>query len=61
MCGMKQAQVFDSHVRIQYNSSKYKIFDKSRIQFVRSSLAEQKSKKCFEYLKYIKWSFIWYS
>ena len=49
--GMKQAQVFERHVRIMYNSSTYKIFNKNSIQFIRSSLAEQKSKDCFEYLK----------
>lgn len=51
--GMKQAQVFKSHVRIIYNSSICKLFEKSRIQFVYSSLTEQKSKDCFEYLKHI--------
>ena len=50
---MKWAQVFERHIRVYYNSGHKKIFERKCIEIVRSSLLNEKSNSCFEYLKQV--------
>ena len=48
---MKNAQIFEKHIRVFDSSGKHKLFDKKDLQLIQSSLIEPNVKKCFEYLK----------
>ena len=50
---MKSAQIFEKHIRVYFKSGYKQLFERGHIEIVRSSLADGKSKSCFEYLKQI--------